>query len=228
MKDPIRVLVVDDHFVVRKGVCVLLADAAGVVVAGEAADGREAVEAARRLEPEVILMDLRLPGLDGVAAIQAILAERPQVGIVALTATDVEDEVLAAVRAGAQGYLAKTSPREDFLAAIRCVARGEAWLPPRLTARLLSHLQPAAKAEATEALTEREREIVALLARGWSNRRIAQELHIADITVRTHVSRILGKLGVSNRVEAALHAVRSGLASLDGTGIRGGGSATNV
>lgn len=220
MEEPIRVLIVDDHFVVRKGVCALLADAAGVVVAGEATDGREAVEAAKRLEPQVILMDLRLPGLDGVAAIQAILAERPGVGIVVLTGTDAEDEVLDALRAGALGYVAKTSPREDFLAAIRGVAGGEAWLPPRLTARLLSRLQPGAAAEAgaetAEALTGREREIVALLARGWSNRRIAQELHIAEITVRTHVSHILGKLGVSNRVEAALHAVRSGIASLDG------------
>ena len=224
MEEPIRVLIVDDHFVVRKGVCALLADAAGIVVAGEATDGWEAVEAAKRLEPQVILMDLRLPGLDGVAAIQAILAERPGVGVVVLTGTDAEDEVLAAVRAGALGYVAKTSPREDLLAAIRSVAAGEAWLPPRLTARLLSRLQPSPAASAPaaataagspEALTGREREIVALLARGWSNRRIAQELHIAELTVRTHVSHILGKLGVRNRVAAALHAVRSGMASLN-------------
>jgi DNA-binding NarL/FixJ family response regulator len=220
MEGPIRVLVVDDHFVVRKGVCALLADAAGVVVAGEAGDGWEAVEAAERLAPEVILMDLRLPGLDGVAAIQAILAARPQVGIVVLTGTEAEDEVLAALRAGALGYVAKTSPREDFLAAIRHVADGAVWLPPRLTARLLGHyLKPGAQAanpaaEDREVLTEREREIVGLLARGWTNRRIAQELHIAEITVRTHVSHILNKLGVRNRVEAALHAVRSGIISL--------------
>lgn len=214
MEEPIRVLVVDDHFVVRKGVLALLVDASGIEVVGEASDGHEAVEAVRRLSPQVILMDLKLPRLDGVAATRAILAERPKVGIVALTGTDVEEEVLAAVHAGALGYLAKTAPREDFAEAIRRVARGELWLPPHLTARLLAHLRPGSRPESPEALTEREREIVVRIARGWSNRRIGQELHISEKTVRTHVSHILEKLGVSNRVEAALHAVRSGMASL--------------
>ena len=208
MDSSIRVLVVDDHFVVRKGVCALLAEAEGIAVAGEAGDGEQAVAEARRLRPRVILMDLRLPGLDGVAATRAILAELPETAVVALTGTDVEDEVLAAVEAGALGYLAKTSPREDFLEAIRRVAQGDAWLPAHLTRRLLTRLKPR-PAEVLEPLTGREREVLALLARGWSNRRISQELSIAEITVRTHVSHILGKLGVSNRVEAALHALHS-------------------
>lgn len=209
MEYPIQVLVVDDHFVVRKGVCALLADAEGIAVAGEAGDGEQAVAEARRLRPEVILMDLRLPGLDGVAATRAILAELPETAVVALTGTDVEDEVLAAVEAGALGYLAKTSPREDFLEAIRRVAQGDAWLPAHLTRRLLHRLKPRPAEDVSEPLTGREREVLALLARGWSNRRISRELSISEITVRTHVSHILGKLGVSNRVEAALHALRS-------------------
>jgi DNA-binding NarL/FixJ family response regulator len=213
VKTAIRVLVVDDHFVVRKGVRSLLADAFGIEVVGEAEDGEQAIEQARRLRPQVILMDLRLPGIDGVAATRAILSELEEVGIVALTGTDVEEEVLAAIEAGAAGYLAKTSPRDDFLQAIRCVAGGEAWMSPHLTRRLLSHVKPPQAAH-LKALTGRECEILALLARGRSNRQISRELHIADITVRTHVSHILGKLGVSNRVAAALHALRSGMASL--------------
>ena len=129
-----------------------------------------------------------------------------------LTSSDVGPEVLAAVAAGALGYLAKTSRREDFLAAIRQVSRGEAWLPPSLTRSVLEHLKAPPAALARAPLTDREREVIALLARGWSNQSIARELSIAEVTVRTHVSHILDKLGVSNRVEAALHALRSGLA----------------
>jgi DNA-binding NarL/FixJ family response regulator len=210
--NPIRVLVVDDHFVVRKGVCALLADAEDIAVVGEAGDGRQAVEEAARCSPQVILMDLNLPELDGVEATRRILAAQPEVGIVVLTGADMEGEVLTAIRAGALGYLAKTSQRQDFLEAIREVSRGEAWLPPRLTRKLLARLQaPPDGAGTLEALTDRESEVLGLLGRGWSNRRIARELSIAEVTVRTHVSHVLDKLGVSNRVEAALHALRSGL-----------------
>ena len=213
MSNPIRVLVVDDHFVVRKGVCALLADAEDILVVGEAGDGRQAVEEAARCAPQVILMDLNLPEIDGVEATRRILAAQPEVGVVVLTSADVEGEVLTAIQAGALGYLAKTSQRHEFLAAIREVAQGEAWLPPRLTRKLLTHLQePRAGTGTTDPLTGRESQVVSLLARGWSNRRISRELEIAEVTVRTHVSHILDKLGVSNRVEAALHALRSGLA----------------
>lgn len=205
---------VDDHFVVRKGVCALLADAEDIAVVGEAGDGRQAVEEAARCAPQVILMDLNLPGLDGVEATRRILMAQPEVGIVILTGADLEGEVLTAVRAGALGYLAKTSQRQDFLEAIREVSRGEAWLPPRLTRKLLARLQaPPDGAGTMDSLTDREREVLGLLARGWSNRRIARELSIAEVTVRTHVSHVLDKLGVGNRVEAALHALRSGLAA---------------
>jgi DNA-binding NarL/FixJ family response regulator len=211
VSDPIQVLVVDDHFIVRKGVCALLVGVEGIVVAGEAGDGEQAVAAARRLRPDVILMDLRLPGLDGLAAIRAILAERPETAILLLTVMDREEVVLAAIRAGALGYLPKSSPQEDFVEAIRRVAQGGTWLPAQLARRLATF--PALPAEPT-ALTGREREVLEMLARGWSNRRISEELSIAEITVRTHVSHLLGKLGVRNRVEAALHVVRSGTGSL--------------
>jgi DNA-binding NarL/FixJ family response regulator len=210
VENPIRVLVVDDHFVVRKGVCALLGGAPDIAVVGEAGDGLQAVEEAGRCHPEVILMDLKLPGLDGVEATRRILAAQPEIGIVILTGTDVEAEVLTAVAAGALGYLAKTSKREEFLEAIRLVSRGEAWLPPRLTRNLLAYLKPVPAVR--DPLTDREGEVLTLLARGQSNRTIARELSIAEVTVRTHVSHILDKLGVNNRVEAALHALRSGLA----------------
>ena len=214
MTNPIRVLVVDDHFVVRKGVSALLLDAADIEVVGEAADGQEAVAAARHLKPQVILMDLKLPGIDGVEATRAILAEQPDVGVVVLTGTDGDAQVLAAVQAGALGYLGKTSEREQFFAAIRQVARGEPWLPPRLTRKLLAHFKPG-PGEPVDPLTEREVEVLRLLARGRSNQEIADGLNISEVTVRTHVSHILGKLGTGNRVEAALYALRAGLVSLE-------------
>lgn len=212
MENPIRVLVVDDHFVVRKGVCALLGGAPDIAVVGEAADGQQAVDEAGRCNPQVVLMDLNLPALDGVEATRRILAAQPEIRIVILTGADVEAEVVTAIAAGALGYLAKTSPREDFLEAIRQVSRGEAWLPPRLTRKLLAYLNPQPAAVTPDHLTGRETEVLALLALGRSNRSIARELSIAEVTVRTHVSHILDKLGVNNRVEAALHALRSGLA----------------
>jgi DNA-binding NarL/FixJ family response regulator len=211
VENPIRVLVVDDHFVVRKGVCALLRGASDISVVGEAGDGRQAVDEAGRCNPQVILMDLNLPGVDGVEATRRILAARPEVGIVVLTGTDVEAEVVSALGAGARGYLAKTSRREEFLEAIRQVSRGEAWLPPQITRKLLTHFKTPPAPVTQEPLTGREGEVLTLLARGWSNRSIAQELSIAEATVRSHVSRILDKLRVSNRVEAVLHAMRLGL-----------------
>jgi two-component system, NarL family, response regulator LiaR len=214
VEDPIRVLIVDDHFVVRKGVCALLLDAPDIAVVGEACDGREAIELARRLLPQVILMDLKLPKLGGVEAIQQILAEQPETGILVLTASGLEAQVLAAVEAGALGYLAKTAEREELLAAIRRIADGQLYLPASLTRRVLNHLH-APSSIAAESLTEREGEVLRLLARGRSNQEIAGKLGIAEITVRTHVSHILGKLAAGNRVQAALYALRAGLVSLE-------------
>lgn len=211
----IGVLVVDDHLIVRKGVRALLMDARSITVVGEAADGLEAVAEARRLQPQVILMDLKLPRLDGVEAIREILSEQPDMGIVVLTSAEGDEQILAAVEAGALGYLAKTAERESFLEAISRVARGELWLPPRLTRKLLSHLKPRPSTGPAEPLTGRETSVLNLLAKGRTNHQIAQELSIAEATVRTHVSHILDKLGASNRVEAALHALRVGVATLE-------------
>lgn len=208
LKEPVRVLVVDDHFVVRAGVCNLLSGVADIEVVGEAEDGRQAVEEAERCAPDVILMDLRLPKLDGVEATRRILAARPGVGILMLTTEDAEADVLTAVEAGAMGYVSKSSRKEELLEAIRSIARGDAWLPPHLTRRLLTYLKPR---PVSGNLTSRERDVLALLARGSSNREIAHKLGVTDITVRTHVSHVLGKLGVQNRVEAALHALRAGM-----------------
>jgi len=210
--ETVRVLVVDDHFVVRAGVRRVLSDVTGIKVVGEAEDGRQAVEEARRCAPDVILMDLRLPQLDGVEATRRILAARPGVGIVILTTADAEADVLTAVEAGAVGYVSKSSRKEELLEAIRSTARGGAWLPPHLTRRLLTHFQPR---PVSGALTSREQDVLALLAQGCSNREIARKLGVTDITVRTHVSHVLSKLGVHNRVEAALHALRAGLVPVE-------------
>lgn len=212
---PIRVLVVDDHPVVRAGVRCLLAETDDVVVVGDAANGSEAVAEAARRKPHVILMDLRLPELSGVEATRRVLAADPGVAVVVLTCPDAQAEILAAIEAGALGYVAKTAERSELLDAVRCVARGEAWLPPDLTHTVLAHLRPHAGSVAVEPLTPREHEVLELLSRGLNNRDIAARLGVAEITVRTHVGHVLGKLGVSNRVEAALYALQKGLVPLD-------------
>lgn len=214
-RDLIRVLVVDDHPVVRAGVRSLLTGADDVEVVAEAEDGHGAVEEAERHRPDVILMDLRLPGLAGAEATRRILADQPEVGVVVLTSPDAEAEILAAVEAGAAGFVSKTSGRADFLEAVRRVAHGEAWLPPHLTRRVLTHWRPSSAAGAVEPLTPREHEVLELLSRGLNNRDIASRLGVAEITVRTHVGHVLGKLGVSNRVEAVLYALQKGLVPLD-------------
>lgn len=213
--EPIRVLVVDDHPVVCAGLRSLLADAADVSVVGEAVDGRQAVEEAARCRPHVILMDLRLPELSGIEATRCILAARPETAVVVLTGEDADAEVLAAVEAGALGYVPKTAQRGELVEAVRRVARGEAWLTPRLTRQLLARFRPRSGGVEVEALTPREHQVLELLARGASNHTIADRLGIAPITVRTHVGHVLDKLGVSNRVEAALYALQRGLVPLN-------------
>jgi len=184
-------------------------------VVAEAEDGNRAVEEARRHRPHVILMDLKLPGLTGVEATRRILAGQPEVGVVVLTSPDAEAEILAAVEAGASGFVSKTCGQAEFLEAVHRVARGEAWLPPHLTRRVLAHLRPHPAARAVEELTPREHEVLELLSRGMSNRDIAARLGVAEITVRTHVGHVFGKLGVSNRVQAALYGLQRGLVPLD-------------
>lgn len=217
---PIKVLIVDDHFVVRRGTRALLVGdgAEDIEVVGEAEDGHQAIEMTHDIEPDVILMDLQMPGMNGVEAIYEITAERPASRIVAMTGSELDERVLRAVKAGARGFLSKTAHRDEFLEAIRQVHRGDVSLPPELTRKLLQQIGPSLGEKTggeTEALTNREVEILRLVARGLSNQDIAASIHIAEATVRTHVSHILAKLNLSNRVEAALYALRQGLASLE-------------
>lgn len=213
----LRVLLVDDHPVVRQGTRALLAEADDLEVVGEAVNGDEAVERAAELDPDVVVMDLILPGTDGVDATRTLLRQHPSAAVLVLTGSELDDKIFAALEAGALGYLPKTSRPEELLEAVRRVGRGEPSLPPELTRRLLGRLggEEEVAADRVGSLTDREREVLQEVARGLSNREIAGELGVSETTVRTHVSRVLGKLGVGNRVQAALWALRSGLASLD-------------
>jgi DNA-binding NarL/FixJ family response regulator len=208
----IRVLIADDHGVVRQGLRMYLALDPDLEVAGEAANGAEALQLARQLEPDVVLMDLLMPVMDGIAATAAIRQELPAVEVIALTSVLEDSAVYGAMRAGATGYLLKDTQAEELCRAIKAAAAGQVQLSPPVAARLVREV-PAP--EEPEPLTERETEVLRLLAKGLSNKEIAASLVIAEKTVRTHVSNILGKLGLSSRTQAALHAVRSGLVSLD-------------
>lgn len=216
MSRGIRVLIADDHTLVRKGICALLATEPGIEVVGEAGDGREAVEKAVRLKPDLVLMDLILPEMDGIEAIRRIAAKRNGTRILVLTSFTGDDKVFPALKAGAAGYLLKDSSPEDLIRAIRQVKSGESWLHPTIARRVLQELsQPNARsAPAREALTDRELEVLRLLARGCSNREIAENLVIGEATVRTHVSSILRKLQLASRTQAALYAIRGGLVPL--------------
>ncbi|MEM9554432.1 MAG: response regulator transcription factor [Acidobacteriota bacterium] len=209
----VRVLLVDDHSIVRQGLASLLLDAEGIEVVGEASDGDDAVQATRLLRPDVILMDLVMPGLDGVAATAEIRARHPSARILVLSGSSVRERILAAVRAGAAGYISKTAPKQELVDAIRRVHRGQRSMPAALTASLLERYPPAQLQ--VEPLTRREREILVLVAKGLSNRDVADHAGISEATTRTHVGRIFGKLGVNNRVEATLCALRDGLTTLD-------------
>ena len=208
----IRVLVVDDHGVVRQGLRMYLALDPELEVVGEAANGAEALRLSHELEPDVVLMDLLMPVMDGISATAAIRSEVPGVEVIALTSVLEDSAVYGAMRAGATGYLLKDTEAEDLCRAIKAAAAGQVQLSLLVAARLLRELPPP---QQSEPLTERETEVLRQLAGGKSNKEIAAALTIAEKTVRTHMSNILGKLGVASRTQAALHAVRSGLVSLD-------------
>jgi NarL family two-component system response regulator LiaR len=197
----IRVLIADDHYVVRQGLAALLLPRNGMEVVGEAATGREAVELARTLQPDVILMDMLMPEMDGPAAIALIRQENPKARILVLTSFGESKQITAAVQAGALGYLLKDSSPDDLLHAIRSVHRGNLVLPQDLAVKLM---QPQPAVATLDQLTERETDVLRLLAQGQSNQEIARNLSISPTTVRSHVSSILMKLGVTNRTQAAL------------------------
>ncbi len=210
----IRVFLADDHRLFRQGLISLLQDEPDIEVVGEATDGPTAVHLVCTLKPDVVLMDVHMPGLSGTEATRAILQQCPETAILMLTVSEDDEDLFDAVRAGARGYLLKNVDAEDLVEAIRCVARGEAVLSPPMTARLMAGFR-ATERQAfpprTAGLTPREHEILRLLAQGATNREIARALHISEHTVKTHVHHILEKLGVENRAQAAALAVRWGL-----------------
>jgi DNA-binding NarL/FixJ family response regulator len=204
---PIRVLLVDDHAVVRRGLLGFLELLDDMTVVGEAENGRRALEVARSVHPDVVLMDLLMPELDGIAATAAIKAEMPEVEVVALTSFVEEARVTAALEAGASGFILKDAEADDVANAIRAAHRGEVHLDPAVAGLLARRVRERATARSQDPLTEREREVLGLVARGLSNQAIADRLAITERTARTHVSNILGKLGLASRTQAALHAV---------------------
>ncbi len=216
MSETIRVLVADDHLVVRRGVRALLATELGIEVVGEATDGVEAVRAAAELAPDVILLDLEMPRLDGVEALRRVLAERPGTRVLVLTSFATDDKVFPAIKAGALGYLLKDSDPDDLARAIRQVHRGESSLHPAVARKVLRELaRPPQRPPTPDPLSARELEVLRLVARGLGNQEIAAALGIGEATVRSHVSSILSKLHLASRTQAALYALREGLASLE-------------
>jgi len=210
--DPIRVLIVDDHAVVREGLRAFLQVQDGILVVGEAPDGHEAVRQAETCDPDVILMDLVMPRLDGVAAMRELRTRVPHSRVIVLTSFLDDDRLLPAIRAGAAGYLLKDAEPAEIARAIRAARAGKTIIDPSVASRLVQAIADGASPVAgADLLTRREREVLELIARGRSNKRIALELGISEKTVKTHVGHLLAKLGVSDRTQAALLAVQHGL-----------------
>ncbi|MDJ0336460.1 response regulator transcription factor [Salinibacterium sp. G-O1] len=202
----IRVLVADDHPIVRGGIVALLAAAPDIEVVGEASDGLEAVAMAATLAPDVVLMDLRMPGLDGDAATARILTDRPQARVVILTTYETDASILTAIEAGASGYLLKAAPQDEILAGVRSVARGEVALAPAIAAMLVNRV-----AKPSISLSPRETEVLTLVAQGDSNPTIAKKLFVGEATVKTHLLHVFEKLEVSDRTRAVTRAMELGL-----------------
>jgi two-component system, NarL family, response regulator LiaR len=209
---PIRIVLADDHSVVRQGLRLFLKFDPDLEVVGEASDGAEALQLAHELHPDVVLMDLLMPGMDGITATAAIRREVPDTEVLALTSVLEDALVVGAVRAGAIGYLLKDTQAEALCQAIKAAAAGQVQLTPKAAARLMQAVQTP---EPPEALTERETEVLRLLAQGYSNKQIARTLNNTEQTIKTHVSHILAKLGVQSRTQATLYAIRVGLVSPD-------------
>jgi two-component system, NarL family, response regulator LiaR len=216
MADLIRVLIVDDHPVVRRGIRSLLADEEGIQVVDEAVNGKEALEKYDYLKPDVVLMDLVMPEMSGVEAIQQITAAHSEARILVMTSFAADDKVFPSIKAGALGYILKDSDPEDMIRMIHQVYRGELSLHPTIARKVIQELNRPPEGPLTPSpLTEREVEILQLLAQGVENKQIAYRLTLREATVRTHVSNILGKLQLANRVQATLYALRTGLTSLN-------------
>jgi two-component system, NarL family, response regulator YdfI len=220
MPSTIRVLIADDHLIIRQGLRLILETAGDLELVGEASDGAEAVRLAASLQPDVVLMDLRMPGMDGLTAIERLHVEQPQVAVVILTTFSEDDLMMRGLRAGARGFLLKDTGRETLFNAIRAAARGETLLKPEIMARLLNFSQtapaPGPAREASQpaggpALTEREREVLAGVARGERSKEVAVRLGISERTVKAHLDSIYNKLGVDSRAAAVTIALQKGL-----------------
>ena len=213
----IRVVIADDQGMIRAGLRSLLGSEPDIEVVGEAADGEEACARVRELDPDVTLMDIRMPVLDGLAATRRLTAEGVRGRVLALTTFDLDEYVFGALRAGASGFLLKDSPAEDLADAIRVVARGDSLLDPGITRRVIDAFVSTGGSARTEAaalvgsLTPREREVLGLLARGLSNQAVSERLFVSEATTKTHVSNILAKLGISDRVQAVIVAYEAGV-----------------
>jgi two-component system, NarL family, response regulator LiaR len=212
---PLRVLIADDHAIVRLGLRALIATESGMEVVGEAVDGTDAVRKARSLRPDVIVLDLVMPRKDGIQATAEITREDPGARILVLTSFAEEDKLVPAFKAGAAGYLLKDSAPQDLLQAIRDVAQGASSLHPQIAHKLIRELRRPAERPAAVPLTDREREVLRLVAQGLSNEAMARALGVGERTVRSHISHILGKLHLANRTQLALYALREGLARPD-------------
>jgi len=216
MTSSIRILVVDDHAIIRRGIRAMLETVPDIEMVGEATNGREAVAAAEKLRPDVILMDLVMPEMDGIEAIRRIKAHDAEARVLVLTTFAGEDKLFPAIKAGALGYHLKDSSPGELVQAIRQVSRGESSLHPMIARKVLQELsRPSDRPPTLDPLTPREVEVLRLVAQGLDNREIAETLVISEATVRTHVSHILSKLHLATRTQAALYALREGLASLD-------------
>jgi DNA-binding NarL/FixJ family response regulator len=210
----VRVLLADDQDLVRAGFRMILETQADIQVAGEAGDGVEAIAATRRLQPDVVLMDIRMPNLDGLQATRQIVAARSGSRVVILTTFDLDEYVYQALTIGASGFLLKNAPPEQLISAVRVVAAGDALLSPSITRRVIEQfalLPPPEGTDALQGLTDREREVLQLVARGLSNAEIAAELVVSDATVKSHVAHLLAKLQLRDRVQAVVLAYESGL-----------------
>jgi DNA-binding NarL/FixJ family response regulator len=212
----IRILIVDDHPIVRDGLVAILSTQPDFAVVGESSNGADAVRLSRDLKPDVVLLDLEMPEMDGVEALKQMRQVCPAVRVIVLTAFDTDERIVGAVRAGAQGYLLKGTPREEIFRAIRVVSKGGSLLEPLVASKLIHHVESGAQEpdRPRETLTEREREVLTLLAQGRTNKEIAASLVITERTVKFHVSSILAKLGVGNRTEAVTLAAQQGLVKL--------------
>jgi NarL family two-component system response regulator LiaR len=215
MSEKIRILIADDHAIVREGLRALLATGPDLELVAEATDGIQAVTKTRALKPDVILLDLMMPRMDGVEAITEIKKEWQEARIIVLTSFSDDEKVFSAIRSGALGYLLKDSSPQDLLHAIHTVANGEGFLSPTIASKVMREInQPPKLPPTKDPLTERENEILQLVAQGLTNDQIAEKLVVSERTVRTHVSNILAKLQLANRTQAALYALKEGLASL--------------